>query len=80
MFNTNPFVIDLNAHYGRTPALLRSPDLPERRAGKQEGKAFIKILFGVWGGAPIGFPEGEKPIPPGSGCDPTSLKWDGSYY
>ncbi len=33
MFNTNPFVIDLNAHYGRTPALLRSPDLPERRAG-----------------------------------------------
>ena len=37
-----------------------------------------RILMGVWGAAPIGFSEGEKPTPPGSGCDPPSKKLVGS--
>ena len=41
--------------------------------GGNVAKAFIKIIsgdityLGVWGEAPIDFPEGEKPTPPGSG-------------
>ena len=59
---------------------LPSPYSATPSRGGNVAKAFIKILLGVWGGAPIGFPEGEKPTPPGSGCDPTSLKLDGSKY
>ena len=38
--------------------------------GGNVAKAFIKIFVGVWGNAPIGFPEGENRHRPGLAVTP----------
>ena len=56
--------------YDRLPCLLSAP------FAKGGANHFYRGL----GRSPNRFPRRGKPMPPGSGCDPTSLKWDGSYY
>ena len=62
-----------------SPALLRLPSPPQtHRAGKQKGKAFIKILLG-FGATPKSVSPKGKIDTAGSGCDPTSLMLVGTH-